>query len=85
MQAVYSGGTGRTGLAGVLPVVVALEAAAIDNQCSNVVFVIGLPPTCTTASLGMPLLPHAARASEAKKTAPSADMKRNLLDTTRAL
>ena len=64
--------------------VVALEADATDIQCSKVAFVIGLLPTCTTALLGMPP-PHAVRASEAKKTAPSAGMKRSVLDTTRAL
>ena len=66
------------------PGVVEPEADATPIQCSNVVFVIGLLPTCTTALLGMPP-PHAVRASEAKKTAPSAGMKRSVLDTTRAL
>ena len=62
---------------------VLLEAATLI-QCSNVAFVIGVPPTCTTALPGMPP-PHAERASDAKKTAPSAGMKRSALDTTRAL
>jgi hypothetical protein len=85
MQFVKFGGSGTTGLGAVLPgVAVALEDAATDNQCSNVVLLIGLPPTCTTALLGIPP-PHAERASEAKKMAPSAGIKRNVLDTTRAL
>jgi hypothetical protein len=65
-------------------VVPALLEAATDSQCSNVTFVIGVLPTCTTALPGMPP-PHAVRASETKKTAPSAGMKRKALDTTRAL
>ncbi len=52
---------------GVLAVaVVALEAAATDIQCSNVVLVIGVLPTCTTALLGMPP-PHAVRPSDGKE------------------
>ena len=71
-------------MAAVLLAVVVLEDAAIDIQCSNVGLVIELPPTCTTALPGIPP-PHAERASEANKTAPSAGMKRSVLDTTRAL
>jgi hypothetical protein len=68
---------------GVAAVGVALLAFATDIQWVNVALVIELLPTCTTASPGMP--PHADRPATAKKTAPSAEVKRNALDTTRAL
>jgi hypothetical protein len=46
---------------------------------------IGWPLTCTTASLGMPLLPHAAMPATEKKTAPSAAIDLTGFNTTRAL
>jgi hypothetical protein len=66
----------------VVPAVL-LEADATPIQWLKVALVIECPLTCTTASPGMP--PHADRPATAKKTAPSAEMKRNALDTTRAL
>ena len=62
----------------------AVEVAATVIQCPNVVLVIGVPPTLTTALPGMPP-PQAAKPTTANKTAPSAGMKRSTLDTTRAL
>jgi hypothetical protein len=83
---VYSGGTGTagffaSGLAAVCP-----EMAATDIQCVNVVLVRGVLPTFTTALPGMPLLlPHAESAITANMTAPSAEVSRGILVTTRAL
>jgi hypothetical protein len=63
----------------------ALEANATVIQCVMVALLIGLPLTCTTASLGIPP-PHAARHPAEKKTAPSAAINlTGLLNTTRAL
>jgi hypothetical protein len=59
-----------------------VEVAATDSQWLNAVVLIGVPFTCTTASLGTPLLPHAERPAVTKKTAPSAEMERRVLDTT---
>jgi hypothetical protein len=70
-------------LGAVVPVAVDEDADATPSQCAKVFFVIEFPPTCTTASPGMP--PHADSATAANKTAPSAGTKRNPLDTTRAL
>jgi hypothetical protein len=67
----------------LLPAEAELEAAATVIQWLNVVFVIDLPSTDTTASPGMP--PHADKPTRANKTAPSAAVIRNALSTTRAL
>ena len=78
MHAVKSGGTGTTGFS-VEPAVL-FDADATDIQCSNAVFVIGVPPTCTTALPGMP--PHAVIPTRANKTAPSAEVYLRVFDTT---
>jgi hypothetical protein len=84
MQAVYLGGSGITGLgAGVVAVDAAVVEAATPIQWLNVAFVTAFPLTVSTALPGTP--PHAYKQTLANKTAPSAEMKRNGLDTTRAL
>jgi len=78
---VYSGGIGTAGFSVEPGSLFEVDATVI--QCSNADFEIGEPPTCTTASPGMP--PQAVIPTRANKTAPSAEVDLRSLDTTRAL
>ena len=65
-------------MAAVLPAAGELAVAAIPIQWLKASLVTGELSTWTTALPGIP--PHAAKPTRANKTAPSAGMKRSVLD-----